>query len=41
VTAPSAASIAALAVPTIATFYIGLLPARLLELALQSIATIL
>jgi NADH-quinone oxidoreductase subunit N len=41
VTAPSAASIFALAVPTVATFYLGLLPSRVLELALQSIATIL
>jgi hypothetical protein len=41
VTAPSAASIFALAVPTAATFYLGLLPARVLQLALESIATIL
>ena len=41
VTQPSAASIFALAVPTVATFYLGLLPARVLELALESIATIL
>jgi NADH-quinone oxidoreductase subunit N len=41
VTAPSAASIVALAVPTVATFYLGLLPARVLEIALQSIAGIL
>ena len=41
VTPPSAASIFALAVPTAATFYLGLLPARILELALESIATIL
>ena len=41
VTAPSAASMFALAVPTVATFYLGLLPARVLELALESIATIL
>ena len=41
VTAPSAASIFALAVPTAATFYLGLLPTRVLELAAQSIATIL
>jgi hypothetical protein len=41
VTAPSTASILALAVPTIATFYLGLMPARVLELALESIATIL
>jgi NADH-quinone oxidoreductase subunit N len=41
VTTPSAASIFALAVPMVATFYLGLLPARVLELALESIATIL
>ena len=41
VTAPSAASIFALAVPTVATFYLGLLPARVLQLALDSIATVL
>jgi NADH-quinone oxidoreductase subunit N len=40
-TAPSAASIFALAVPMVATFYLGLLPARVLELALESISTIL
>jgi NADH-quinone oxidoreductase subunit N len=40
-TAPSTASIVALAVPTVAIFYLGLLPARVLELALESIATIL
>ena len=41
VSAPSTASIVALAVPTVATFYLGLLPSRALELALESIATIL
>jgi NADH-quinone oxidoreductase subunit N len=41
VTTPSTASVLALAVPTVATFYLGLLPARVLELALDSIATIL
>jgi NADH-quinone oxidoreductase subunit N len=41
VTTPSPASIFALAVPTAATFYLGILPARVLEIALQSIATIL
>jgi NADH-quinone oxidoreductase subunit N len=41
VTQPSAASVFALAVPLVATFYLGILPARLLELALQSISTIL
>ena len=41
VTAPSAASSFALAVPMVATFYLGLMPARVLELALESIATIL
>ena len=41
VTTPSTASILALAVPTVATFYLGLLPTRVLQLALDSIATIL
>ena len=41
VTNPSTASILALAVPTVATFYLGLLPTRVLQLALDSIATIL
>jgi len=41
VTEPSTASMFALAVPTAATFYLGLLPSRVLELAIQSIATIL
>ena len=41
VTRPSAASVFALAVPTAATFYLGLLPTRILDLAIQSIATIL
>ena len=41
VTAPSAASIVALGIPTLATFYLGLLPSRVLELALESISTIL
>ncbi len=41
VTQPSAASVFALAVPTVATFYLGILPARVLDLAIQSIATIL
>ncbi len=41
VAAPSTASMIALAVPTVATFYLGLLPARVLELAIESIATIL
>jgi NADH-quinone oxidoreductase subunit N len=40
-TAPSPASIFALAVPMVATFYLGLMPARVLELALESISTIL
>jgi NADH-quinone oxidoreductase subunit N len=40
-TAPSPASIFALAVPMVATFYLGLMPARVLELALKSISTIL
>jgi hypothetical protein len=41
VTQPSAASVVALAVPTAATFYLGLLPTRVLDLAIRSIATIL
>ena len=41
VTIPSTASLVALAVPLIATFYLGILPARVLDLAARSIATIL
>jgi NADH-quinone oxidoreductase subunit N len=41
VTVPTTASLFALAVPTVATFYLGILPARLLDLAARSIATIL
>lgn len=41
VTIPSRASLFALAVPTVATFYLGILPARVLNLAIKSIATIL
>ena len=41
VTQPSAASVFALAVPTVATFYLGILPTKVLDLAIQSIATIL
>jgi NADH-quinone oxidoreductase subunit N len=41
VTQPSAASVFALAIPLIATFYLGILPTRLLDLAAKSIATIL
>jgi NADH-quinone oxidoreductase subunit N len=41
VTAPTAASLFALGVPMIAIFYLGVLPARLLDLAAKSIATIL
>ena len=41
VTVPSTASICALAVPTVAIFYLGLLPSRVLQLALESISTIL
>jgi NADH-quinone oxidoreductase subunit N len=41
VTQPSAASIFALSIPLVATFYLGILPARLLDLAAKSIATIL
>jgi NADH-quinone oxidoreductase subunit N len=40
-TAPSPASIFALAVPMVATFYLGLMPARVLQLAVESIANIL
>ena len=41
VTQPSALSILALAVPLVATFYLGILPGRVLDLAVESIATIL
>jgi NADH-quinone oxidoreductase subunit N len=41
VTIPSRTSLFALAVPTVATFYLGILPARVLNLAIKSIATIL
>ncbi len=41
VTQPSAASMFALAVPLVATFYLGILPAKLLQIAADSIATIL
>lgn len=41
VTIPTTASLFALAVPTAATFYLGILPTRLLDLAAQSISTIL
>ncbi len=41
VTQPSAATVFALAVPLVATFYLGILPTRLIELAADSIATIL
>ena len=41
VTQPSAASLFALGVPLLATFYLGILPTRVLDLAVQSIATIL
>ena len=41
VTQPSAASVFALSVPLVATFYLGILPSRVLELAARSIATIL
>jgi NADH-quinone oxidoreductase subunit N len=41
VTIPTTASLFALAVPTAATFYLGILPARVLDLAAESIATIL
>ena len=41
VTRPSATSLFALAVPTVAIFYLGILPTRVLDLAVKSIATIL
>jgi NADH-quinone oxidoreductase subunit N len=41
VTKPSATSLFALAVPTVAIFYLGILPTRILDLAIKSIATIL
>jgi NADH-quinone oxidoreductase subunit N len=41
VTQPSAASVFALAIPLVATFYLGILPTRILELAVSSISTIL
>ena len=41
VTEPSAASVFALALPLVATFYLGILPTRVLDLAIASIATIL
>jgi NADH-quinone oxidoreductase subunit N len=40
-TVPTALSVLALAVPTIAILYLGILPTTLLDLALESIATIL
>jgi NADH-quinone oxidoreductase subunit N len=41
ITQPSPASVFALAVPLVATIYLGILPTRVLALALQSISTIL
>jgi NADH-quinone oxidoreductase subunit N len=41
ITSPSSASLLALGVPVVAIFYLGILPARLLDLAVKSIATIL
>jgi NADH-quinone oxidoreductase subunit N len=41
VTEPSATSLFALAVPTVAIFYLGILPTRVMDLAIKSIATIL
>jgi NADH-quinone oxidoreductase subunit N len=41
VTQPSAASVFALAIPFVATFYLGILPTRVIDLAVKSIATIL
>jgi NADH-quinone oxidoreductase subunit N len=38
---PTAASLFALGVPLVATFYLGILPARVLDLAIQSISTLL
>jgi NADH-quinone oxidoreductase subunit N len=41
VTKPTAASLFALGVPTIAIFYLGILPTRLMDLAIKSISTLL
>jgi NADH-quinone oxidoreductase subunit N len=41
VTKPTAASLFALGVPTIAIFYLGILPTRLMDIAIKSIATLL
>lgn len=41
ITQPSRASVFALAVPLVATFYLGILPTRILDLAIASISTIL
>jgi NADH-quinone oxidoreductase subunit N len=40
-TEPSATSLFALAVPTAAIFYLGILPTRIMDLAIKSIATLL
>jgi NADH-quinone oxidoreductase subunit N len=41
ITRPTAMSLFALAVPAIAIFYLGILPTRIMDLAIESIATIL
>jgi NADH-quinone oxidoreductase subunit N len=41
VTAPNAASTFALAVPMLAIFYLGILPARVMDLAIKSISTLM
>jgi hypothetical protein len=41
ITRPTAMSLFALAVPAVAIFYLGILPTRIMDLAIESIATIL
>jgi hypothetical protein len=41
VTPPAASSVFALLAPAVLIFYVGILPTRLLDLAIRSIATIL
>jgi NADH-quinone oxidoreductase subunit N len=41
ITRPTATSLFALAVPAVAIFYLGILPTRIMDLAIKSIATIL
>jgi NADH-quinone oxidoreductase subunit N len=41
ITRPTAMSLVALAVPAVAIFYLGILPTRIMDLAIESIATIL